>query len=816
MATIFSYTALPWDDATSILGSVVRLPWDDGATIFSNGGTYTAPSPPAGGTTAVPNTNPRFTIASRSLYTSNPGLLVKDLRDGSTLVVNSVSLSEEDSSPFWTVDMDGPLSLWTSLSAGTQPALVSVDIGAKTWNFIIEAVSQERIFGKRTTRVRGRSITASAAEPNQFSKNWTIDGATTALQIATSANLLTGVEVFWGITDWLIPDKVFSFSGTPLGVVKRIADAVGALVLSDTSLLKVTVAPRYPLLPNEWPLAPPDVELAIDAVQSDSFEVLDNPNYDGVYTLGQQDGAYAFVRLAGTTGANLSPLTSDQLLTDLPANMERGRSILGGSGKKQMRSMQVPVLTGSGEPGVFEVNWLVRVVDEAETWWGMVRRVSVQATYDSAVQSIALERQLEYVPGTVLSAPLPTPLTFVGPIADQSVVTGGSLSASLGGNWIDGVPPYTWSLRSGTLPSWASLDTATAVISGTAPGTTGSTPIALRCKDSINSTADSNTFNLVVATAGTHLTMLGSASRRVAQAANAAGTWAVPGTTAPYSGSNLGGAYDGTTLVAFDSANIYYSLDKGDTWTFAYTRSGGMSGPSYGYSRLVHYSGGFIIPLLSASGSPVNVKSVDGQTWTTSSATTPPSLWADAYSATADAAGVIYVAINDFVGDTTQVVSSADDGATWATEFSDTASVFSVDKILLGSGTIMLVDGTGSVVKTSTSWGGTWTDHTLPNFPQPRTGAYGAGKFIIPITSGQFMMVSGDLGLSWTSVDLTSLYDEGTYGSLADFVFDGTFFVAVYSSPFDNTSVVLRSSDGVTWAASTGPVIKPKWIIPTP
>lgn len=504
MPNLHVTTALPWQSGASLHGTPLAAPWQSGVTLHSLGGTYTPPSAPPGGTPGVPSTDPRYTIAARSSYPVAHTMTVTDLRDGAALQVDSVTMSNDEDALFWSLSMSGGPALLAKLADGDQPSSVEVTLDGQVWRFLVDSVSRSRTFPDATVQVRGRSLTSAAGRPYEYEKTWSIDGDTTAAQIAASANILTGMNVIWALADWPVPDRVFSFFGTPLQVVKRVAESVGAMVLSDRKDYTVRVLPRYSLLPNEWSTAAPDVEIALAALSTEAFERADRPEYDGVYVLGQQQGAAAFVRLAGTSGLNQHPLVTDLLLTDTAACSQRAAAVLGSSGQQQRHTISLPVLTGTGEPGVLDVGWLARIVEPGgPTWYGMVRSVSVSAQLPIVEQTVVLERHTKPIDGTTEGTVLPPALLFTGPIPNQTFLTGATFNVPLAGYWSLGVPPYAYSLRSGTLPAWATLNPATGALTGTAPGApAAATALQVRATDSINSTADSNSFTLQVISSG--------------------------------------------------------------------------------------------------------------------------------------------------------------------------------------------------------------------------------------------------------------------------------------------------------------------------
>lgn len=505
MLSLHQTAALPWKEGATVHLGSVDLPWKEGATVHATPSAYTPGPPPGGGTPTGPTAGAAlYTIPSRTSYDVPHTMAVTDLRDNTALDVESLTVSIDEDSAMWTLRATGGNSLYAKLTTGVQPAEVEVNLDGETWVFVIDSVSRSRIFGESQVSVSGRSLAVVAGAPYEADQNWTNDGPTTGAQLAALANLFTGMSVAWEVEDWIIPDKLFSFSGPPLSVVLRVAEAIGAIVQADRTEFHVRVMPRYPLLPNEWSRVAPDVEVAFAAVLSEDFQRADRPEYTGVYVSGQQQGAVGFVKLAGTSGSNLHPLVTDLLLTDEPALRQRGTAILGASGGQARVSIGLPLLTGAGEPGVLSVGQLVRVLDPDGTWHGLVRSVSVSAQIPVITQTVVLERHTRDVEGSVAgSTAPPNPLVFAGPLPDQGVGVGVAFSWNISGYWSGGTLPYTWSMRSGTLPTGLTLDPETGVISGTVVAGGGGAPpdgfpatLAFRATDAGFGMADSNEVDL--------------------------------------------------------------------------------------------------------------------------------------------------------------------------------------------------------------------------------------------------------------------------------------------------------------------------------
>lgn len=406
MPELQAAVVLPWQDCATVQAAVV-LPWQDGATVQSVGSPYTPPSLPPGGVVVTPGSlAPLHDITPQLVYEVASSLSVLDLRTGDPLPVTSVEIAFSDGSALWELRAVGRGGLADLLEAGEQPATLQVTINADVWCFVVDQVDRPQAFNSSQCTLRGRSLAALAGAPWQVEQTWIADAPTTAAQVCAAAQTFTGLEVDWRLDDWLIPAGAWSFTGDPLAVVVQMARAVGADVEAHRSEMRVTVRPRYAVLPNLWATTRPDWQVPWRAVESSQRERADKPDYDGVVLTGQQAGDVFLGRLAGTSGSKQAPMVSDPLLTDLAAMRQRAEALLGGYGKqtRETRTLQVHgSVIGRGE--------LVRNVDPAVTWSGVVRSLSVAAAVDQAGrrkarQTVVMERHTAFVVGTAAPAEL--------------------------------------------------------------------------------------------------------------------------------------------------------------------------------------------------------------------------------------------------------------------------------------------------------------------------------------------------------------------------------------------------------------------------
>ncbi len=497
MAQVTATLTTPWGLGAALWAAAVVTPWGTGSAIWSTGGSYTPGSPPGGGTPTAPGTGAGLTVSAAAAYNLAHTLDVRDLRDDSVLPVDRVSISTDRDSIVWTLRASGGAALFARLSTGQQPPRVRVVVDGAAWEFVLESVVRTRQHPGAQVSIEGRSLACAAGAPYQAEQTWAVEGDTTAAQIATAANLYTELDVQWAIDDWPVPEGVFSFVGTPLAVVRRVAEAAGAVAQSLRTGYGVTVRPRYALLPNEWASAAPELELPLAVVETESFQLDEQPPYDGVVVAGQQQGVIGLVRLAGTSGAFQAPMVTDVLITDAIAVRQRGQATLGRSGQQQIHSIRLPVVSAGGVAVVPDPGWLVRVMD-TPSWVGLVTAVQLDVELPSAAVTLTLERHTKLIDGTAAAPPIEDVLGFSGTVPNISVATGASVDVALAAYFTGGEPPLRFSMRSGSLPAWLALVESTGRLVGTAPGSPESSTVAVRATDSIDSTADSNEFQIAV------------------------------------------------------------------------------------------------------------------------------------------------------------------------------------------------------------------------------------------------------------------------------------------------------------------------------
>lgn len=362
------------------------------------------PITPSAGLAILPA---RFYMTTHTIYAQR----LPDLVD---IPIFEATIAADSGSYCWSLSASGPASLFTLLApVDGLPAQIRVILDGLPWVFAIDQMTRNATFGKTGVSLQGRSVTALIAAP--YLRATTRNNATdrTANQLALDALYGTGVDLDWGVgsgalanaglTDWLVPAGAWSHSGAALDAVQAIVNAAGGYLQSHRS--SPTLQARHPYgqrvgdnpgAPWGWMTGAADVELATDALITESIARADGPDINAVYVSGTSTGVLALVKRTGSAADKLAAMATDPLITHADAARQRGLAILGAGGYKYNISLELPVLTGSGQPGVLDVGQLVQV-NASVPWRGRVRSVSVSSRRPSLRQSVTLERHLETV-----------------------------------------------------------------------------------------------------------------------------------------------------------------------------------------------------------------------------------------------------------------------------------------------------------------------------------------------------------------------------------------------------------------------------------
>jgi hypothetical protein len=354
-----------------------------------------------------------FYILPARFYMTAHTIRAERLPDLAEVPIFDATVSADSGSYCWSLSATGPASLFSQLApVNGLPVQLRLWLDGLPFVFAVDAMQRSAKFGQTGISIAGRSVTALIGAP--YLRATTRDnaaGAATAQQLALSALQYSGVDLDWGVAsgatanggliDWLVPAGAWSHSGTPLDAVQAIAQAAGGYLQSHRSA--ATLLTRHPYgqrtgdasgAPWAWSTGSADVELAPDAIITDGTERKDGPAINAVYVSGTTQGVLALVKRTGSAADKLAQMITDPLMTHADAARQRGLAVLGAAGSKYNVRLELPVLTGPGEPGVLDVGQLVQI-NTTTPWRGRVRAVSVNAKRPSVRQTITLERHLE-------------------------------------------------------------------------------------------------------------------------------------------------------------------------------------------------------------------------------------------------------------------------------------------------------------------------------------------------------------------------------------------------------------------------------------
>lgn len=155
----------------------------------------------------------------------------------------------------------------------------TAEIYGEVWTFIVDGKELRRPGPAQVSgRIIGISPSARFTNPRAPRQDYLWDEPVGAEAAALE---VTGGEVDWDVVDWTIPAFRLAFSDTePLDIVKRLAEAIGAVVESDLDGT-LHVRELYPVSPQDYETTTPDHEFIevqdiFDASETYGFNVVAN------------------------------------------------------------------------------------------------------------------------------------------------------------------------------------------------------------------------------------------------------------------------------------------------------------------------------------------------------------------------------------------------------------------------------------------------------------------------------------------------------------------------------------------------------------
>lgn len=332
-------------------------------------------------------------VPIRSVYMVTNNVTLTRVIGNSLIPTLDLTLNLDVDSWAWGFSASVPASQLSAVQPDAfGPVELEASVNGVTFRLLAESLSRERAFGRATLKVSGRGKAALLAAPYSPVLTHGNDLSLTAQQLAESVLTFNAVplgwDVDWQIDDWVVPAGAWRIQGTYLDGLSAIANAAGAYLRPHRTNQSISFVSRYPYLPRDWAGLTPDFELPSAVTVQEGITWTERPAYNRVFVSGAAQGILADVSISGTAGDQVAPMVSDALVTGVAAGRQRGRSILGATGRMADVRLRLPVLP---ETGIIQPGALVRYADGAVTRVGLVRSTSVEAGFPEVWQSIGVE-----------------------------------------------------------------------------------------------------------------------------------------------------------------------------------------------------------------------------------------------------------------------------------------------------------------------------------------------------------------------------------------------------------------------------------------
>lgn len=330
---------------------------------------------------------------------------------GVPILAQNIQLSYDASSFSWSLGMDvlGRGSMEAIRPDHTGIKQVLVDINGHQWVFLVERYRRSFKFAQEAYSVSGSSrtqlLTAPYAQPISGANSAPI----TARQIMDELVLNTGFTINWPtfgdgtVPDWTVPAQAFSYQNqTPLQLIARISEAIGAITKPSQTLDVINIVPRYLVPVWQWETEICEKILPSALITNLGGEWTPNPAWDSCYVSGTSHGVGVLATRRGKAGVLPAPDVFDDILADPTANQYRAAVEISKGGDQELVTLQLPLFSPSNPnaPGLVTAGMLCDVREADVQWIGscLSTQISCSGVGASVVtQTLKLERHTEEI-----------------------------------------------------------------------------------------------------------------------------------------------------------------------------------------------------------------------------------------------------------------------------------------------------------------------------------------------------------------------------------------------------------------------------------
>ena len=382
----------------------ILLPWGEGVPLQYSPELPYAVEPEIIVPGEVPDAN------KREVYLIMNSVNVKSLPNNEPLAVADIKIDLDEDSYSWKISASvlnqQSVNLMKPDANGYKE--IEVSINGHVWIFFITVWQCSRSVSKnkldKKYQVTGYSRTQYLGQPYAPKRTKSI-GNTTAVQAATAELAGTGFTLNWNVADlpdWVMPESVFSYQElTPLQVIKRLANTVGAVVLPAMAADELTIIPRDRIAPWDMELATIDRTIHENQILSEGGTLQSRTKINAVRVSGEQQGVDMNVVRQGTSGDVAGSDVVDGWLSASEANQSRGRAVIAASGNVEINTLELAVPETASQPGLLLPGHYVEVQhnEASNNYRAKVASVSISVPGRGLVkvrQSVVLQRSVAW------------------------------------------------------------------------------------------------------------------------------------------------------------------------------------------------------------------------------------------------------------------------------------------------------------------------------------------------------------------------------------------------------------------------------------